>query len=381
MPYWRLSGFYFFYFASLGVLLPYWTLYLDNKGFNAQEIGELIAVMMLTKVLSPYLLGIISDHFSCRMQTIRWGSFLSLVCFVAVFYYSTYWPLLIILFVFSFFWNATLPQFEVVTLNYLQQNQHAYSHIRVWGSVGFIFFVVLTGYLVEQYGIHLVPTVLSLVILALYISSLLVQERNIEVIHASHLPLHHILLRKEVLALLFACFFLQASHGPYYTFYSIYLQQYQYGNDWIGAFWALSVIAEVILFLYIPYLLRRYTLRVLFFISVLLAAIRWIIIAYGVESTIALLIAQCLHAASFGLYHTVAIQFFHYYFPGKHQGQGQAIYSSVSFGLGGAIGSLYSGYLWQQGYMSGIFLIAGIIALLGCWLIWRYVGFNLTNRA
>ncbi|MCG7946441.1 MAG: MFS transporter, partial [Candidatus Thiodiazotropha taylori] len=34
MPYWRLSGFYFFYFASLGALLPFWGLYLQDRGYS-----------------------------------------------------------------------------------------------------------------------------------------------------------------------------------------------------------------------------------------------------------------------------------------------------------------------------------------------------------
>ena len=43
MPYWRLSGFYFFYFAALGALIPFWGLYLQTLGFDAVAIGELIA--------------------------------------------------------------------------------------------------------------------------------------------------------------------------------------------------------------------------------------------------------------------------------------------------------------------------------------------------
>jgi len=51
--YWRLSGFYFFYFASLGALVPYWGLYLRTLGFNVVEIGELIAIIMATKIVAP----------------------------------------------------------------------------------------------------------------------------------------------------------------------------------------------------------------------------------------------------------------------------------------------------------------------------------------
>ncbi|HHJ80569.1 MAG TPA: MFS transporter, partial [Candidatus Tenderia electrophaga] len=53
MPYWRFSNFYFFFFASIGVLVPYWSLYLKSLGFGPAEIGELMAVIMATKIVAP----------------------------------------------------------------------------------------------------------------------------------------------------------------------------------------------------------------------------------------------------------------------------------------------------------------------------------------
>jgi len=34
----QISGFYFFYFATLGVLVPYWGLYLQSVGFTPADI-------------------------------------------------------------------------------------------------------------------------------------------------------------------------------------------------------------------------------------------------------------------------------------------------------------------------------------------------------
>ena len=39
LPYWRLSGFYFFYFALLGATAPFLALYFDHLGFSAARIG------------------------------------------------------------------------------------------------------------------------------------------------------------------------------------------------------------------------------------------------------------------------------------------------------------------------------------------------------
>jgi PPP family 3-phenylpropionic acid transporter len=59
MPYWRLSGYYFFYFATLGVLVPYWGLYLQSVGFTPVDIGNLIAILMFSRIVAPMVC-----HFS-----------------------------------------------------------------------------------------------------------------------------------------------------------------------------------------------------------------------------------------------------------------------------------------------------------------------------
>ena len=149
MPYWRLSGFYFFYFAALGVIVPYWGLYLQTLGFGPAEIGELMAVIMATKIVAPNVWGWIADHTGRRMAIVRLASLLALLTFAGVFLAREFWRLALVMSLFSFFWNASLPQFEAVTFNYLGTRIHRYAHIRLWGSVGFILTVVALGKALE----------------------------------------------------------------------------------------------------------------------------------------------------------------------------------------------------------------------------------------
>jgi PPP family 3-phenylpropionic acid transporter len=94
-------------------------------------------------------------------------------------------------------------------------------------------------------------------------------------------------------------------------------------------------------------LIRASSLGLLLLASLFFAVMRWLLIGYFVESVVILVFAQLLHAATFGVYHTVAILYIHKFFRGRLQGRGQALYSSVSFGAGMAIGSLVSGYAWN----------------------------------
>ncbi|UCE90704.1 MAG: MFS transporter, partial [Pseudomonadota bacterium] len=243
MPYWKLSGFYFFYFASLGALVPYWSFYLKSQGFDARAIGELMAVIMATKIVSPNVWGWIADHTGKRMAIVRAGSLLAMLAFAGVFWVQGYWWLVAVMLLFSFFWNAALPQFEATTFTHLGNDAHRYSSVRLWGSVGFIVAVWVLGPALETWGVGLLPGVLLVLFAGIWIASLLVPESAAGYLALDHEPLRKVLLRPQVLGLLAVCFLMQASHGPYYTFFTIYLREHDYSLNLIGGLWALGVIA------------------------------------------------------------------------------------------------------------------------------------------
>jgi PPP family 3-phenylpropionic acid transporter len=372
-PYWRLSGFYFFYFASLGVMVPYWSIYLDWLSFSASEIGELTAILLATRIFAPYLWGWLADHSQQRMRIVRITSFLSVLVFSAIFINTSYLWVATVMLLFSFFWNGSLPQFEVVTLQYLGKNSHFYSKIRLWGSIGFIIIVAALGWLLEHFNAGLIPYALLVSIIFIWLTSLSVIDTNQQTQRDEYSPISSILRKPEVIAFLVICFLLQVSHGPYYTFFSIYLEQYNYSRSLIGQLWALGVIAEVVVFLFMHRWLPSVGIKRVLLVSLLLTSLRWTLIALYPEHLAIIIFAQLLHAASFGSFHAAAIAWIYKHFKGKTHGRGQAIYSSVSFGAGGAIGSLYSGYMWLSPGPQPIFLIAAVLTFIatiigGFWL-------------
>ena len=372
-PYWRLSGFYFFYFASLGVLVPYWGLYLQWEGFSAQAIGELTAILLVTRIVAPNIWGWIADHHGQRMRIVRLGSLVSSIAFAGILFGNSYLWIAGVLFVFSFFWNATLPQFEATTLQHLDEHSHHYSKIRIWGSIGFIVIVTALGSLLEHFDAHIVPYSMLISLAAIWLLSLSVPESASRHLPLTHQPIMTILKRPEVLAFLAICFLVQISHGPYYTFYTIYLEQHHYSRTLIGQLWALGVIAEVIVFLFMHRWLPRYGIRRVLLISLVFSTIRWLIIGFFPDSLALLLLAQLLHAASFGTFHVAAIEWVHQHFTGKNQGRGQGLYSSIGFGAGGAIGSLFSGYFWLSPGPTATFSMAALATILAFLICYRWL--------
>ena len=370
MPYWRLSGFYLFYFAALGALLPYWGLYLKSIGFDAKAIGSLFAIIMGTKIIAPNVWGWIADHTGHRMLIIRIASLVTVFAYTGVFVFHGFWWLALIMSVFSFFWNAALPQFEATTMSHLGDSTHRYSSIRLWGSIGFILSVALLGPVLQQHGTEILPAVLLVLFAGIWFASLMVPESAAGHLTLDHEPLRNILRRPVVVALLIVCFLMQASHGPYYTFFSIYLEDHHYSRTAIGQLWALGVIAEIGVFLVMYRLMPRFGVRTLLLTSLALTTLRWLLIAWFVEDVPVMIMAQTLHAASFGVYHAVAISLIHRFFTGKHQGRGQALYSSLSFGAGGAVGSLYSGYTWSGVGPSMTYSLAALLSAIAFMVAW-----------
>ncbi len=373
IPYWRLSGFYLFYFASLGALIPYWGAYLRARGFSELAIGELVAIIMATKIVAPNVWGWIADHSGKRMLIVRLASLLAVVCFAGMFIDGGYWWIALVMTGFSFFWNASLPQFEATTMNHLGDRTHRYSSIRLWGSIGFIVSVAGLGALFDYVDIKQLPLALIALFAGIWLNSLLVPERAAGHLPLDHEPLKTVLAKRKVWMLLLACFLLQASHGPYYTFYTIYLEDHGYSRGLIGQLWALGVGAEIVLFLLMHRLLPRVGPRRLLLTALALTSVRWWMIAQFPHQLDLLIAAQLLHAASFGIVHAVAIHLIHRYFVGRHQGRGQALYSSLSFGAGGAFGSLYSGILWTSAGPFWAYMSASVLALCAFAVAWRGV--------
>ena len=201
-----------------------------------------------------------------------------------------------------------------------------------------------------------------MIFLLIWLSSLPVPEYRSQ--HRSDSHIWTVLSKPRVVALLLTCFFMLASHGPYYTFFSLFMESLDYSRPTIGLFWSLSVLAEVLLFVFMHRLLTLKSASFWLVLSMALACLRWLMMAWYADVLLVVLLSQCLHAATYGMFHAAAIHLIHRYFP-QHHGRGQALYASVSFGAGGVVGSLYAGSLWQTLTPERTYLVAAMIAFIG----------------
>ena len=364
--YWRLSSVYFFYFASVGSFIPFWGLYLDHVGFTPVEIGALMGIQLGTKIVAPPLWGWLSDVSGRRVPIIRVSSLLAAICFSGVLLVDTgFAGMALVMAAFGFFWNAALPVFEAATLTHLGDGAHRYSHIRLWGSIGFVASVVGLAPLFDRFGMGAMPWVVLALLGLIWINTLRLGEVPAVGQLGPAPSVMGALRRPEVIALLAACFFLQMSMGPYYTFFSIYLERLGYARTVVGPLWAVGVVAEVVVFGFMHRLLPRFGARRLLIMAMMLTTVRWVVIAVMPGVLPMLVLAQTLHAASYGLYHAAAIHMILGYFPGRLQARGQALYGSIAFGLGIASGSFIAGYIWDGLGPAWIYAFGAVLAGIG----------------
>ncbi|HEY6096021.1 MAG TPA: MFS transporter [Gallionellaceae bacterium] len=368
--YWHIAGFYFFYFAFVGMFSPYWSLYLKSLGFDAVEIGILMSVQPIMRMVAPALWGWLADHTGKRLLVVQLAAASSALSYLGVFFASQFYSLLLVMALMSFFWSASMPLVEATTLTFLGKNTARYGRLRSWGSIGFILSVLGLGYAFDYIAIGWILWAGLTIEVGILFFARRIPPTEVVAHHTDSQSILHLVRQPQVLALLGASSLMSVAHGPYYTFFSIYLVEHGYAKSAVGMLWALGVICEIGVFFAMPWLMRRFTLPQILMASLALGVVRFLLIGWQVDTLVLLLLAQVLHAATFGSFHAASVALVHHFFRGRHQSRGQALFGSVSYGAGGVLGGLASGWLWQHWGAGVMYSFSASAALLGLALLW-----------
>jgi PPP family 3-phenylpropionic acid transporter len=327
------------------------------------------------RMIAPSLWGWLADHMRKRLLVVQIAAALSALSYLGVFAVTGFWGMFLVLALMGFFWSASMPLVEATTLTYLGRHSARYGRIRSWGSIGFIVSVLGLGYAFDHIAIAWLLWAGLACELGILVFSRQIPHVEVLAHHTDHQPIRRIALQPQVLALFGACFLMSVAHGPYYTFYSIYLVEHGYPKSAVGGLWALGVICEIGVFFLMPWLVRRFGYTRILLASFGAAIVRFMLIGWGVDLLALLIIAQVLHAATFGAYHAASMGLVHEFFQGRHQSRGQALFGSLTYGAGGMLGGLASGPVWQHYGASVLYSCSAGAASLGLllilWKLWQ----------
>lgn len=370
IPVLSLSAFYFFYFAGLGGFMPYMGLFLkEHLGLAEKDIGQLLAVLMIARVIAPNFWGYLADRTGRRLAVVRVGAFMLMLFSLALLLPQGFWGLAGVLLAYSFFQSAIQAQFEAVTIAHLGAQRELYSRIRLWGSVGFILAVAALGALFDHVPVAWLPQCLMLLAACTFLTTLRVPAIATRRRAEATVRLADILRRPAVMAFLCVHFLMQFSHAPYYSFFTLFLKEHGYRSTVIGWMWSLGVVAEVVAFFYMHHWLPRLGEKRVMLLCLLAGVLRWSVTAVAVDVPALIWLVQLLHAATFAAFHAASISFIYAHFGDGHQGQGQGLYGML-WGVGVASGSLLAGAIWAQ-HAAWSFLGAALACAAAAAVLWR----------
>ena len=364
---WAFGSFFFLYFAYVGLVSPYASLFFLDRGFSVIEIAVLMSMLQITRIVGPFSWGWLSDYLSNRIGIIRFCACLAAVTFLSIFFLNNYIAFFIWMFVLHTILSSLMPLGESATVHALFKDNSfdkRYGRLRLWGSIGFIAMVLFAGELFQRKGIELYPIVGAVILTFLALVTFCLHEPKMERRKMVKGELLIVLLNPDVRWFLLSGFFMIFAHAALYVFYSLYLADLGYDKFQIGLFWALGVAAEVIFFYFQSKVLSRLDPEIVLQIAFGMGVFRFILMAFF-PLTWVLILAQLMHAGTFGAHHSAATKLLQRWFAGPLQARGQALMATVSYGLGGTLGGLLAGWLWDATQPRNVFVMAALACGLG----------------
>jgi PPP family 3-phenylpropionic acid transporter len=357
----RLASFYFAFFAYSAAYMAYFPLYLAARGLGAGEIAFVLALPQIARVFAPAAWGWLADRSGAQRGIVLLSCASILVCFAALPWAGNAQSIGLLIAVTGIFSAGALPLVEAITLS--AGGLSRYGPIRLWGSVGFVAVVLAGGVWLDLMPATSLPWILvACALAALCAAAMLPKGAR----HASPPPMR-VAISPAARAVLAAGFCMSVAHGALYAFFTLHLEREGYSGSAIGMLWTLGVLAEIVVFAYLPALFRRFALSAIMLFSFLCALVRFLAIAWIASEPWVLVLAQILHAATFGCFHAASVAAIHRVFPVIAQARGQAIFSSLSYGAGGAAGVLLAGWAWQAGGPGLAFSLAALFGLTGAY--------------
>jgi MFS transporter, PPP family, 3-phenylpropionic acid transporter len=357
----RLAAYYCAHFVHAGLFMAYFPLWLAWRGFGAVEIAWVLALPQIRRTFAPAGWGLAADRTGALRALVALSCAGFALGFAALPFAESFTAVALVIGLTSLVSAGALPLVETITLGALAGQPGRYGPIRLWGSVGFIAAVLAGGAWLDVVPVAALPWAMlgfSLAALAVALSLPGGGARA----HAEPVPWR---LDGPVARLLACGFCMAAAHGTLYAFFTLHLERSGYRVATIGMLWTLGVLAEIVVFLFLPQLFRRFALSTVLAASFACAALRFLLLGWLADVLWLLAIAQLLHAATFGAFHAAAVAAVHRVFPAAAHARGQTLFSSVTYGAGGAVGALAAGWLWEGGGPGLAFSFSALAGLVG----------------
>ena len=361
----RLATFYGVIFFVIGIMLPFWPLWMQSRGLAPEDIGVVMGIGMLMKVAANPVIAGYADRTGTRRGPLIVFSVVATIAFAGFWPAHGFWPILVVTMAFFLFWSPLMPLTETLTMHYGTAGKLDYGRVRLWGSLTFIAAAWGGGWLLTGRSEDLIYWIILCGTVAVVISAVLLPHARLAPpeSHDSFAPILRVLKDRTFLWFIVATGLIQTSHIIYYAFGTIHWQKVGHSKAIIGWLWAEGVVAEVLLFIWGDKIVKRVGAARLIALAGLAGLIRWC--GTGVtDGLLALLLLQILHGATFGAAHLGAIHFIAQRMEASVSATAQSVYAAVVNGIGFSLASLVSGHMYAA-HSAAAYLPMAVMAGIG----------------
>lgn len=379
----RLASLYAVVFVEIGIAMPFMPVWLNALGLEAGIIGVLLALPIAVKIVATApLVGLIDRGVGARALLVTGSLALAATYALMPAGAALGWPVLALLIALNAAAGAPLvPSIDYLTLAAVRRSARLdYARIRMAGSIAFLAANLAggaaLGLLGERLAVPLLTTALALV--AACVCAGVRLELAATTVPATKVA--RASLSRILWFTIAAGAAIQASHAALYAFASIHWSLHGFSAPWIGALWAIGVLAEIVLFAGIGLCPASWrTPFRLLGLGAVAGAVRAVGMVFYGDSLGAVLVLQTLHGFSFGATQLGAMAAVSRFAPEGARGRAQGTLSATN-ALASAGATLMSGLAYGQGGGPLAFGLMAPLAVLGLCLTARAARLARTER-
>jgi MFS transporter, PPP family, 3-phenylpropionic acid transporter len=357
-----------------GIAMPYFPVWLESLKMNETEIGFILAVPMILRIISAPLVSVLADRIGERADILIWSGILSLTSAIVLLYTHSFWLIALVFGLQGAVYAPFVPVTEALLMTGVRRWGFDYGHMRLWGSLAFILATVVGGYAVGRYGGDLVLPAMMFAFCLTVIAGVIAPRVGKPVVKPDPVPgtphKRSALKDKDFLALLMGVSLSGSSHAMLFAFSAIYWQQLGFSGTAIGLLWSAGVLAEVVVFIFSRWLVQRVSLWALIFAGLGIAILRWVLFP-ELTSFPALFALQCLHAFTFATAHIGVQNMIVRRVAAEQEASAQGLYFFFN-GLFMALSTLLSGYAYERFGLHGFYAMSAVSGLGLSFALWSY---------
>ena len=367
-----LSTNYFIQYLVTGTFLPFWMVYLTSvKNLSVLEASSVFSMLFIARVISglfltPYLIKKYNFDIALKLSV-------GIGLLLAISYEFTNEKLLLglITFLFGMIYFMVNPLVESLASLFLREENIDYGKARTYGSLGFTVIGIFIGGILSYVGNGALYYILIILIGIFFIFMFLPQPKLVKNINLDDSSSHSnenlyawVLKDKNTILLIITIFLYQLSHTAYNNYNALYLESMNIPEKWLsGVILNISVIAEIIFFIFSKRLVKRIKPKSLLIFAGVGAVIRWAALAIF-QNIYVFTIMQTFHAITFAVAHIAFILILNKDYDNKEIIDMQNLYTAICFQLSMAVGLYLMGAIWDIS-TSYVFYASAIIAAFG----------------